>query len=200
MTLLEGALVAFVSLTAVLTATLRDVVGSVVTFAGFSLALAVVWVLLAAPDVALTEAAVGAGAMSVLLLIAIAKTTTGPPGESSGGEGGGDGDADGIGPFRRVKPSSVLATAVLAAPLVYSVGTLPPVGVPDTRPLQRVAPDGSPTPYGYYLGHAFAETGLENAVTAVLAVYRGFDTFGEVIVVFAAVVGVLIVLDREGIR
>ncbi|MEF8779606.1 MAG: DUF4040 domain-containing protein [Haloferacaceae archaeon] len=199
MTLLEVALVTFVSLSAVLTATLRDVVGSVVTFAAFSLALAVVWILLSAPDVALAEAAVGAGAMSVLLMIAVAKTTTGPPGESGDGRAGEDRDA-GSSPFRRVKPSSVLATAVLAAPLAYSVGTLPPVGSPATRPLRRVAPDGSPTPYGYYIDKTFAETGLENAVTAVLAVYRGFDTFGEVIVVFAAVVSVLIVLDREGIR
>jgi multicomponent Na+:H+ antiporter subunit B len=34
-------------------------------------------------------------------------------------------------------------------------------------------------------------------VTAVLVIYRGFDTFGEAVVVFAAAVAVLAVLGRE---
>ena len=50
---------------------------------------------------------------------------------------------------------------------------------------------------GYYLQNAYDETGAENAVTAVLAAYRGFDTFGEAIVVFAAGVASLLVLGRE---
>jgi multicomponent Na+:H+ antiporter subunit B len=49
----------------------------------------------------------------------------------------------------------------------------------------------------HYLDNAYKETGVRNAVTAVLAAYRGFDTFGEAVVVFTAGVAVLVVL-REG--
>jgi multicomponent Na+:H+ antiporter subunit B len=48
----------------------------------------------------------------------------------------------------------------------------------------------------FYLSDA-ADRGVDNAVTAVLVVYRGFDTFGEIAVVFAAAVAVLAVLGRE---
>ena len=58
---LELALVAFVLSTAVATALLRDLLASIVVFAAFSLGVSIIWVILQAPDVALTEAAVGAG-------------------------------------------------------------------------------------------------------------------------------------------
>ena len=46
----------------------------------------------------------------------------------------------------------------------------------------------------YYIAHAEAETGVPNVVTAVLASYRGFDTLGEVTVIFTAGIGVLALL------
>jgi multicomponent Na+:H+ antiporter subunit B len=49
---------------------------------------------------------------------------------------------------------------------------------------------------GHYLESAYEQTGVTNAVTAVLAAYRGFDTFGEAVVVFAAGVAVILVLRR----
>ena len=41
-----------------------------------------------------------------------------------------------------------------------------------------------------------AETGIPNVGTAVLASYRGFDTLGEVAVIFTAGIGVLLLLKR----
>ena len=49
----------------------------------------------------------------------------------------------------------------------------------------------------YYLENAYEQTHVENVVTAVLASYRGFDTFGEAVVVFGAGVAVLAVLKEE---
>jgi multicomponent Na+:H+ antiporter subunit B len=49
----------------------------------------------------------------------------------------------------------------------------------------------------YYLANAYEETEVKNAVTAVLAAYRGFDTMGEAAVVYSAGVGLLVVLNRE---
>jgi multicomponent Na+:H+ antiporter subunit B len=51
----------------------------------------------------------------------------------------------------------------------------------------------------YYLANAYDETGVKNAVTAVLAAYRGLDTLGEAIVVFTAAVAALVVFGREGL-
>ena len=59
---------------------LRDVLNAIVAFAAFSFGIAAAWVLLAAPDVALTEAAVGAGITTVFFLVTIAKTVR-PGGE-----------------------------------------------------------------------------------------------------------------------
>jgi len=172
---LELALVAFVISTAVATALLRDIVASIVVFASFSLGISIIWVLLQAPDVALTEAAVGAGVMTVLLLITVAKTARPPSDEA----------------LLSVSPKALVAVGVFMLVLTATVPALPPVGDADAPALQEEH-DGSLTPYGYYVENSYNETGVENSVTAVLVYYRGFDTFGEATVVFSAVVGVLV--------
>jgi multicomponent Na+:H+ antiporter subunit B len=47
-----------------------------------------------------------------------------------------------------------------------------------------------------YLERNMQETDIPNVVTAVLASYRGFDTLGEVTVIFCAGIGVLLLLRR----
>lgn len=49
----------------------------------------------------------------------------------------------------------------------------------------------------YYLEHVKAQTGAVNAVTAVVVNYRGFDTLGEVTVLFIASTGVAALLWRR---
>lgn len=171
---LDYALLAFVLVSAVVTALLRDILGSIIAFGAYSLGMAVVWVFLRAPDVGLTEAAVGAGVMTVLLLLTIAKTVR-PPGEANVG--------------RIDVPSAVVALLLVAA-LSTTLVALPPVGTGDSPP----ANDGVTR---YYIENSHEETGVKNIVTAVLAAYRGFDTMGEAVVVFSAGVGILLVLGRE---
>ena len=172
---LELALVVFVVSTAVATALLRDILASIVVFAGFSLGISIIWVILQAPDVALTEAAVGAGVMSVLLLVTVARTARSPDDT----------------PLVSVNPKALAAVLVLVLVLTATLPALPPVG-DASAPVLQEANEGGTTPYGYYVENAYDETGVENAVTAVLVFYRGFDTFGEAVVVFSAVVGALI--------
>jgi multicomponent Na+:H+ antiporter subunit B len=174
---LELALVVFVVSTAVATAVLRDIVASIAVFAAFSLGISVIWLVLQAPDVALTEAAVGAGIMSVLLLVTVAKTAR----------------ASDEGALVSVNPRALAAVGLLLLVLVSTVPALPEVGSEEAPALQKTV-DGELTPYGYYVEEAYNETGVENSVTAVLVYYRGFDTFGEATVVFSAVVGVLVAL------
>lgn len=171
----EAALFAFVLVTALATAMLRDVLNVVVVFAAYSLGMALFYALLLAPDVAMTEAAIGAGVTTILLILTLAKTSR--P------------SAD-----RVAESIHVPGLIVVGAFLLVVVGTLsqfPAVGSPDAWAWSN------PGVTQYYIENAYADTGVQNAVTAVLAGYRGFDTFGEAVVVFVAGVAALLVLQTE---
>jgi energy-converting hydrogenase B subunit D len=71
----------------------RDLFAASVTFIAFGLVLSLVWVRLSAPDVALAEAALGAGITGVLLVDA-ARELSRPPRGESGRERGREGTAD----------------------------------------------------------------------------------------------------------
>lgn len=184
MTALEVALAVFVVVTALLTAVFRDLIGAVTTFAAFSLGISVVWLLLAAPDVALTEAAVGAGVMAMLLLVALVRTAQLlPERRSDGGKW-----------FRKINVPAAAVVTTVAVALAYSVSFFPAIGEPTAPAVSSIDPAGNPAPYAQFVG---ADVGIPNAVAAVLVVYRNLDTFGEAVVAFTAVVGVLVVLRRN---
>lgn len=52
----------------------KDLLGAVIIFSAFSLMMSVLWLILNTPDVALTEAAIGAGVTSILFFAVISKT------------------------------------------------------------------------------------------------------------------------------
>ncbi|WP_137285390.1 DUF4040 domain-containing protein [Halorussus salinisoli] len=172
--LLAQVLTVFLIVVALVVASLRDVLAATIVFAAYSLGMAIVWVTLRAPDVALTEAAVGAGVTTSLFLVTIAKT-----GRSVG---------DTI-VTREVDPKSVIGVVAILALIGSTIPSLPAVGSPDAPPFQRISP--------YYLQQSVPQFGIENVVTAILAGYRAFDTFGEVTVVFAAGLSVLVVFRKE---
>lgn len=171
---IEVGLLVFVTSAAFATAFLRDVLGSIIAFSAYSLGIASIWVFLRAPDVGLTEAAVGAGVMTVLFLVTVAKTVR-PAEERT---------------FERLNYRAAAIALVLVVALSTTLFALPPVGAADSA----VVTDDVTS---YYLENAYDETGVRNAVTAVLAAYRGFDTLGEATVVYAAGVGLLLVLNKE---
>jgi multicomponent Na+:H+ antiporter subunit B len=145
---------------------------AVVVLAGvYSFLMATVLVALDAVDVAMTEASVGAGISTVLLLGAL---------YLCGGE--------------EAKPLSrpwvpLAVTLVIVGALVYGTLGLPAFSDPAAPIHVHVAPR--------YLQQALAETGVPNVVTAVLASYRGYDTLGETAVVFTAGAGVIALLRRR---
>jgi multicomponent Na+:H+ antiporter subunit B len=174
MTVLEATVLAFVIGCALATAFLRDILAVIVASAAYSLGISILWVLLQAPDVALTEAAVGAGVMTLLFLLTVAKTVN-PSTDSR---------------FESVRPRTFVVLACFLGTVLLTVPALPTIGDP-------AAPVVGGEVTTYYLDNAYDQTGVENAVTAVLAAYRGFDTLGEAAVVFTAGVAVLLVLRRE---
>jgi uncharacterized MnhB-related membrane protein len=72
--LLKYLLLTFLVVCAVSVARTRDLLAAVIIFTAYSLVMAIVWQLLASPDIAITEAAIGAGVTTLLLLAAISKT------------------------------------------------------------------------------------------------------------------------------
>jgi multicomponent Na+:H+ antiporter subunit B len=137
------------------------------------------WMLvLDAPDVAFTEAAVGAGISTILMLATLSLTTREAKRPTS-------------------SPWLPLVVVVLTgAALVYGTVDMPRFGDPDA-PVQRY-PDPS------YVERSQDEIDVPNVVTAVLGSYRGYDTLGETMVIFTAGVGVLLLLrgrrDRDAGR
>jgi multicomponent Na+:H+ antiporter subunit B len=171
----EATLFAFVVLTALATAFARDVLAAVIVFGAYSLGMAALYTFYRAPDVALTEAAVSVGVTTVLLLLTLAKTTR----------------IDHEAAFESVNYPAAGAVGLLFAGLAVTMVDVPAVGSPDA-PVWR-----NPDVTQWYLAETYAQTGVENTVMAVLAAFRGFDTFGEAVVVFAAGIAALIVLRRE---
>ncbi|ELZ27910.1 DUF4040 domain-containing protein [Halorubrum distributum] len=174
-TAIEASLFFFVVLTALFTALARDVLAAVIIFGAYSLGMAALYTFYRAPDVAMTEAAISAGVTTVLLLLTLAKTTR----------------LDHEAAFESVNLPAAGAAGLLFAGLMLTMGDIPAVGSAD-------APIWSnPDVTQWYIAETYAETHVENTVMAVLAAFRGFDTFGEAVVVFAAGIAALIVLHRE---
>ncbi|ELZ53777.1 MULTISPECIES: DUF4040 domain-containing protein [Halorubrum] len=174
-TAIEASLFVFVVLTALFTALARDVLAAVIIFGAYSLGMAALYTFYRAPDVAMTEAAISAGVTTVLLLLTLAKTTRRQH-EAA---------------FESVNLPAAGAVGLLFGGLLLTMGDIPAVG-------SRDAPIWSnPDVSQWYIAETYAETHVENAVMAVLAAFRGFDTFGEAVVVFAAGIAALIVLRRE---
>ncbi len=187
---LELALVVFVLASAIFVALSRDIVGAIVTFAAFGLGVSVIWILLAAPDVALVEAAVGAGVITVLLLITVVKTSGRSTSDDSGGL---------TGKLHPLNVPALFILGTLAVPLGYVILSMPEIGDPAAAAVSETYPfsdTGDRTPYGFYVQETLEDTGFPNAVVSVLVVYRGLDTLGELIVAFSAAVSVLVVLKR----
>jgi multicomponent Na+:H+ antiporter subunit B len=134
----------------------------------FSLLMAANFFILDAADVALTEAAVGAGITTVIFLGALALTAEREKGAGAGGR------------------LALVVVAVLATLIIYATFDKPRLGDPQAPVHQHVAP--------WYLEKTPELIDIPNVVTAVLGSFRGYDTLGEVFVVFTACIGVLFIL------
>ena len=71
MEMIEWLLLSFLVVCALAVSVSRSLLNAVIIFMAYSLVMAVLWVLLMAPDLAVTEAAVGAGVTSVLFFLTL---------------------------------------------------------------------------------------------------------------------------------
>lgn len=137
----------------------------------YSFLMASVLIVLDAVDVAMTEASVGAGISTVLMLgtLYLTKTNESVPTHT---------------------PLLPLFVAIVTAGLLlYGTIGLPPFGTDGTAVHTHVGPR--------YLEKSIEETGVPNVVTSVLASYRGYDTLGETTVIFTAGIAVLLLLGGK---
>lgn len=72
--ILQNALLIFLFVLCLIAIELKDLLYAVIVLAGASITLAVVFFMLQAPDIAITQAAVGAGVSTVLFVITISRT------------------------------------------------------------------------------------------------------------------------------
>jgi multicomponent Na+:H+ antiporter subunit B len=86
----------------------------------------------------------------------------------------------------RPRRSALVVVVLTGLALVYATFDMPRYGDPDAPIHHHVA--------DHYLEETDEEIGVPNIVTAVLASYRGYDTWGETTVIFTACVGVLLLL------
>lgn len=85
--------------------------------------------------------------------------------------------------------AAILICLILTAILLVTVVHMPVFGRAD-NPINNEVSE-------HYLEFGAEETGAENAVTAMILSYRGFDTLGESCVLFLSVVGVMMLLLRD---
>ncbi len=154
--------------TAVAIVRIRDLFGVVMLSGIYGLLSASFFVVMDAVDVAFTEAAVGAGVFPILMLAVLAMV--GRYEKAS---------------YRRPLLALGLVT-VTGWMLIHGTLDLPAFGSPDAPAHEHVS--------ARYIEDSPSEIDIPNMVTSVLASYRGFDTLGEVVVIFTAAVGVMSLL------
>lgn len=72
---LNTILLLFLIVVALAVARAKDLIAAAIIFSTYSLGMAIIWQQLSAPDLALTEAVVGAGITTIIFIVAISKTT-----------------------------------------------------------------------------------------------------------------------------
>ena len=128
------------------------------------------FVSLDAVDVAFTEASVGAGISTILFLAALSYL----PKEEADEK------------FNLKNIYAICTCTVVAGLLIWASYDLPLVGQLENPVHQHLAQD--------FIEGSRNHIGIPNVVTSILASYRGFDTFGETVVIYTAGLGVLLLL------
>lgn len=170
MPMIDAVFLLIMLVTAIAIARQRNLFVAAMMSSLYSLCSACLFVLLDAVDVAFTEASVGAGVSTVLILSALALTEHKDRSPQAG--------------------QNLLALVIcgsVGALLLYASSDWPALGSADTPIQMHPITD-------HFLQQSALDTGLPNVVTSVLASYRGYDTFGEVTVVFTAGIAVLLLL------
>ncbi len=207
---MENLTLAILIVLAVAAVRARDLVAATAILGAYSLMMAFLWAQMNALDVSFTEAAVGAGISTVLMLAAIRRIGRSERRTSYNLM---------VGPVLSTlrvrrdewerrgqrawmdKAGALIVCALVGMAMLYGMRDMPRVGDPNSpansHPLvaQRYI-HKSPNLHGHH--EPYGEVGSANIVTSVLGDYRGYDTMGETVVIFTASLCVLLLLRGAG--
>jgi len=158
--LLDGLIVIALVVLAVQAITGQSLFRGIIHFVVFGLTMALAWARIGAPDLAMAEAAIGAGLTGALMLVAYRRL---------------------VEHEKNPHPGPVRQKSKLAVPIAVGSGLL--VGVIGLGALLTDRPPGEA---GMIVLETLPETGLGNPITGVLLLFRGLDTLLEIAVLFTA--------------
>lgn len=147
----------------------------------FSLFCAILYSIMAAPDVALTESAVGAGLSTVLYLVTILLTR---PSNSAYIH---------ININKKNKAYALQLGLLLCLVFIIFV-----IGLTDFPVFGSISNPTINETYKFYVENSYAVYHIENMITIILGSFRGFDTLGETVVIFTAAISVIALIKQYG--
>jgi len=148
----------------------KNLLSSVISVGVVGFSLSIIFLMLGAPDIAITQVVV-----EILILVVLIRATITTDNTSI------EGPRDTF-PF----VSSLIFFGLFLMFAYFAVQELPKFG----EPLMRVS--------GEYLRTGTEKTGATNIVTSVLLDFRAYDTLGEATVLFTSIVGAFVILRRKG--
>lgn len=189
--LIDGVLLFLLILVGLAAVAMRNLLAVTMMMSIYSLLMALIWVNMDSIDVAFTEASVGAGISTVLLIGTLAAV----------------GSREKPGPA--IHWGGLLTVAVTGGALIYGTLDMPKFGDPGApvhsnpvsigylrQDVEKITPrhgHGDPGEHhgDYFHGH------VPNFVTSVIVSYRGYDTMYETTVIFIAGMSMILLLRRR---
>lgn len=189
MEIVKYALLIFLVICAISVSLTKRLLTSIVIFMSYSSIMAIIWLMLESPDLAITEAAVGAGVDSILFFVTLKKihaveneATIKKPQDILDMEKHIE-----MKVYKKAyKASSVIICTSLIIILLAVVAQLPMFGGANNPASNEVVER--------YIEKGMQETGAVNVVAGMILDYRAFDTFGESCVLFIAATCVMVLL------
>ncbi len=166
-----GTMILFMAISAIIALETKDLLSSIISVGAIGVATSICFLLVGAPDIAITQMVVEVLSLIILIRATIRRDLTTI-----------NGDREFFG----------LTVTIALIFLFFLFGfkaflTLPEFGTPAMSQFIEA-------PSTKYISSGFKETGASNIVTAIILDYRGFDTLGEVTVLFTAIWGALAIM------
>ena len=167
----------FVILAAIVAVEAKDLLSTVISIGAAGLMLSVIFLMLGAPDLAITQVVVEVLCLILLIRAAILREDT---------------------TFEARRDRFIVAAGLIGAGLLVAVAYAAlQAMVGFGNPLMAADPE-SLTIANQYLNHGLEKTGAANYVMAILLDFRAYDTLGEATVIFCSIIGVYAVIRKVG--
>lgn len=172
MLLLYG-LIVFMIVSAIIAIETKDLLSSVISVGAMGLSLSIIFLILGAPDLAIVQVAVEVIALVMLLRLVVTREDVTIAHRYRYGE-----------VFATFIGITFFGIFIVFAAMVFK--EMPEFG----SPLLTVSQD--------YITEGFTISNASNIVSAILLDFRAYDTLGEATVIFASIIGALVILRKKG--